>query len=55
MATTVQSFITDLASKHTHAYANADILSWVNLVESNVYADVAKSYAAKHDRLIKDV
>ena len=48
MATTVSAFITDLDSKMPNAYGNADKLSWINDVELNDYADVAKAYANKY-------
>ena len=50
LSTTVSAFISDLASKVTHAYANADILSFINDVESNVYADNVKLYAVQYYR-----
>lgn len=50
MSTTVSAFITDLLSKYEHVYTNADILSFVNEVELNVYADIAKIYTNQYYR-----
>jgi len=55
MATTVSAFITDLDSKYSNVYSNADKLSWVNLIEENIYASGIENLATQYYRRIKDV
>ena len=50
MSTTVSAFITDLLSKYDHISSNEAILSYVNEVELNDYADIVKIFVNQYYR-----
>ena len=47
MSTTVSDYMSTFLLEHDHPYDNAVILKYINLVESNVYADNIKEYLAQ--------
>jgi hypothetical protein len=52
---TVQDYINTFALEHDNPYEDAVLLKWINLVESNVYADNIKEYRVQNYARTLDV